>query len=340
MADSRWQQFVGWSSRERFLMGASIFRLISGSAILIEYLLNYAQRHYLFGPDGLFPYQAFETHMTYTSAFSVYAWSRSPVYFEVCYHLGILVAVLWWLGWHTRVMTALCFVFWFSLHQRFPSLWDGGDNLMRLVMMYGMVANLGAYFSLDAQRRAGQPAPPAWRRQVSAILHSGAMLAFALQISLVYGVAGLYKVQGEAWREGTALYYAFRGGQFVWAGVSDIFYQNDFLMVALAYLTVAYQVSFPFLLFMNRYTRLVALVLGVSFHLGIALFMGLITFSLFMMAVDLSLIDDDEYRALGRWAERLWNRRRQQPRPAEPEQPAAATPLAELAPSPRQPDQA
>jgi hypothetical protein len=305
MSDGHWQRFVEWAGRDRMRVGASLSRVVGGIAILIEYLLNYAQRHYFFGPDGLWPWDVFAAHATGTPAFSVYAWSRSPIYFEVCFHLGILVSVLWLVGWRTRWMTPLCFVFWWSMHQRFPSLWDGGDNLMRLALLYAMFADVGAYFSVDAQRRARLPPRPEWQRQALSMLHNAALLAFAMQISLVYGVAGLYKVQGEPWREGTALYYAMRGGQFVWPGVSDLFYQNAYLMTALSYGTVAFQIAFPFLLLMNRYTRLFAVCIGVSFHIGICLFLGLVTFSLFMMAVDLALIGDEEYLAAGRWWARV-----------------------------------
>ena len=124
------------------------------------------------------------------------------------------------------------------------------------------------------------------------------MLAFALQICLVYGIAGLTKVQGETWRNGTALYYALRAGEFTWPGHSELIFHNGFLLTFLAYATVAFQVSFPFLLFMNARTRTLAVLAGLTFHLGIALFMGLVTFATFLIAVDLSLIGDEEYRWL------------------------------------------
>jgi hypothetical protein len=182
------------------------------------------------------------------------------------------------LGWRTRWTTVLNYVFWWSMQQRFPMLWDGGDNLLCLVLIYAMFADVGAYFSLDASRRRRHgPGNPALAR-AGTMVHNAAILAFAIQISLVYGVAGLYKVQSD----------------------SEMVYRNVYLSTGLTYATVLFQVSFPFLLFMNRYTRVLAVCTGLMFHVGIGLFLGLITLSLFMTAADLSLIDDDEYRALGR----------------------------------------
>lgn len=325
---SAWDSFTRWMSQPRYLVGASLFRLCAGAAVLIEYLINYSQRRYLFGPSGLWPYESFVAEMAASGNFSVYAWSASPLFFEVCYHLGILVAALWFLGWHTRWLTPLQWVFLWSLHQRFPGIWDGGDNIIHLILVYACFADLSAHFSLDAERRKAKPAaeePGAWAR-AGAMFHNTAMLAFALQISLVYGLAGLYKVQGSVWQDGTAIYYAFRGGQFVIPGVTEWFYRNSFVVTAISYTTVAFQVSFPFLLFLNPHTRRLAVVMGFTFHVGIALVLGLVTFSLFMTSVDLALMGDDEYRAIGRFLERL--RQRFLPR-ASPSTPPPADAVAE-----------
>lgn len=297
-----WERLTAWQSQPRYLVGASLFRLCAGLAVLIEYLINYSQRAYLFGPAGLYPYDVFVADVAGSPRdFSVYAWSASPLYFEVCYHLAIVVAVLWFLGWRTRWLTPLQWAFVWSLHQRFPGIWDGGDNIIQLVLVYACFADVSAYFSLDADRRGAGVTAEAALGPVGALFHNTAMLAFAVQISLVYGLAGLYKVQGQVWQDGTALYYAFRGGQFMIPGVTEWLYRSAFVVTALSYVTVAFQVAFPFLLFLNPHTRRLAVVMGFTFHLGIALVLGLITFSLFMTSVDLALMGDEEYRAIGRF---------------------------------------
>ena len=53
------------------------------------------------------------------------------------------------------------------------------------------------------------------------------------------------------WQSGTALYYVLRTGEFGWPGYAELIYLNVPLMVALTYLTVAFQVSFPFLDFIK-----------------------------------------------------------------------------------------
>jgi hypothetical protein len=305
MTTTRWNHVVEWASRERFLVGASLLRIIAGLTILYQYLINYAQRHYLYGPDGVWPWDVFVDQRQVSGVFSLYAWSRSPLFFELMFHLGLVVTAIWVVGFRTRCFTALTYVFWTSLHERFNLLWDGGDNVLQIVLLYALFAELGARFSIDAATFGERAARSPRAHQARMMMHGAAMLAIALQISLVYGIAGLTKVQGETWRNGTAIYYAMRGGEFYWPGRSDYVYQHRIIVTLLSYATVAFQVSFPYFLFLNRRTRTIALVAGLFFHAGIAVFMGLITFASFLMAVDMSLIGDDEYSALARLGRRL-----------------------------------
>ncbi|GAB4199766.1 MAG: hypothetical protein OHK0022_20280 [Roseiflexaceae bacterium] len=305
MIASWWGRWIEFASRERFLLGASLFRIGAGLTLLYQLLINYHQRAYLYGPDGVWPYSLFLQQLAELRSFSLYAVSTSPLWFEIVFHLTLLVLALWVAGWHTRLMTLLTFVLMWSLRERTPVLWDGGDNALQIVLIYMIFANLGAHFSLDAARRREES--PA-RRQLRAMFHNAAMLAMAVQLCLVYGIAGLYKIQGEMWQSGTALYYVMRVDEFTLPGVSELIYRNVPLVVALTYLTVAFQVAFPFLLFLNRYTRLLVLLGGMTFHLGIAVFMGLVTFAAFFISMELALVTDDEYRAAGSRLRRLRDR--------------------------------
>jgi hypothetical protein len=304
----RWSRFVDGASQHRCLIGASVFRIVAGFTILYQYLINYGQRRFLFGPDGVLPYQGFLAEMAATGNVSLYALGDSLAVFELLYHAGIVICFAWTIGIKSRWLTPVSCMLWISLQSRFSYLWDGGDNLMAILLVYACFADLGAHLSLDSgrHRRAA--------RQAGALglLHNAAMLAIGLQVCLVYGVAGLTKVQGETWQNGTALYYAMRAPEYRWPGVSELVFENAALVVVFSYATVAFQIAFPFLIFMNRRTRAVAVSIGICFHVAIGWVMGLVTFALFMIAADLSLVGDEEYRRFARWirrhSARIWPR--------------------------------
>ncbi|WP_437989715.1 HTTM domain-containing protein [Sorangium sp. So ce145] len=303
--NARWHRIVELASRERCLIGASLFRIVAGLTILHLYLANYFQRHYLYGPEGVWPFARSLEEAHRTGAFSIYLLSRSPLYFEVVFHLALLFTALWVIGFRTRLMSLLTYVGLWSLHQRNPVLLDGGDNLVRLALLYGIFAELGAYFSLDADRLRAQRERGGELQRIKGMLHNAAILACAVQVCLVYGVAGLYKVQGELWQNGTALYYITRVGEFTWPGHSDSLSRSVAVVTALTYATVGFQLSFPFLFALNRHTRRLSLAAAFLFHAGIAVMMGLGTFAVFMISVELALIADAEYRSIGAFARRL-----------------------------------
>jgi hypothetical protein len=143
--------------------------------------------------------------------------------------------------------------------------------------------------------------------------------AIAAQVCVLYLTSGLYKVQGQKWQDGTALYYILRVPEFTWPGWSEHLYTSAFAITVLTYITVLFQLSFPFLL-LNRYTRLMAVAGAFFFHIGIALFMGLTSFSATMISVELLLLSDRDYARLRRWAGALrtnGDRTRRAPAPSE-----------------------
>jgi hypothetical protein len=302
-----WRHDLTIANHEQYRIGTSLFRIVAGLTILYQYLIAYYHRHFLFSPDGIMPYDWFEQQLRQSGSFSLYALDTSPLGFESVFHLGIVITALWVLGWHTRVMTLLTWVFLWSLHERNPTLWDGGDNLVQIMLIYTFFADLGATWSLDAiSMRRRRPLGDA-AQQALALLHHAAVLAVAIQLCLVYGTAGLYKVQGELWQNGTALYYILRAGEFAWTGYGTMIIQQSVLITVLTYATVAFQVSFPFLFFLHRTTRRLALVSGIGFHLGIGLVMGLTTFAAFLISIELVLIPDADYRTAMDACQHLWH---------------------------------
>jgi antimicrobial peptide system SdpB family protein len=287
-------------STPRHTIGFSLFRVVAGALIVLEYLLNYAQRHYLFGPDGVLSWSTF---LHQKRGFSLYQLSSEAWYFELVYHVGLLLALLWVTGFRSRWVTPLNYVFWFSLQQRNPLLWDGGDNLMRLCLVYAMFADVGQHFRLFGG--GSSPRPDGLWSRMQGLTHNAALLCFALQVSLVYFVAGLTKVQGETWQNGTALYYALWPDQFRFPGLSELLYENASFLVLVSHATVLFQVAFPFMLLLNRVSRRVAILMAITFHLGIAGVMGLFTFAGFMIAAELVLISNAGYGSLTATARQL-----------------------------------
>lgn len=289
------------SRRKHHVIGLSALRFVAGATLLFEYLHVYQERFYLFGPRGVSPFE-------YVSN-SLFALSNDPLYFDVLFHLAILSAFFWMLGCCTRIVTPIALILWWSLQQTNPGLWDGGHNLSLLVMFYGCFAELDHHWSITSRETADVSGFSLTSR-LATLTHNAAVLAIAIQVSILYTVAGAMKMAGETWRNGTALYYALHPAEFYLPGISEVLWSSREALTVAAYCTMYLQLAFPLLLFLNKHSRRVAIALILCFHLGILFVMGLVTFALFMIAVDLCLIDDQEYRAIGVWLRRSVERLR------------------------------
>jgi cellulose synthase/poly-beta-1,6-N-acetylglucosamine synthase-like glycosyltransferase len=99
---------------------------------------------------------------------------------------------------------------------------------------------------------------------------------------------------GEQWINGTAIYYIMQVEEFSTGVLPDFLLNNSLFLVVAAYFSFIIKLAFPFSLF-NRYTKYIVIFGIVAFHAGIAVQMGLLTFSAIMIAIDSLLLNDKEY---------------------------------------------
>ncbi len=299
-----------WLYREEFLIGASLARIGMGFIILYMYLIHYAQRYLLWSDAGLIDHETYLAASSRDQAYSLYMISPSLGYFDLIYHLGIVITILYLIGWKGRFISPLNFIFTISLMDRNFLISDGGDNIMRLVLFYLLFANTTAYFSVDSQsywQRRPLVEQTLWYK-IKAVFHNFAVLFCIINLCVMYLTSGLYQVMGEVWHNGTAVYYILQVDEYSHPFFQKLLLQNDLMIVLSTYASVIVKLAFPFLLF-NRYTKYLIVSSMIAFHAGIAVVMGLITFSVIMCIIDFLLITDKEYlrihNGIGRLSRRL-----------------------------------
>ena len=281
------------------LIGTGLMRFFLGSGILYHLLFHYRERHLLWGSGGPWPTYKFLEASAERGIITLFQLSDSPWFFECIYHLGILIVLMFTLGFRTRLATVLTFLLFWSLYYRNPFITNGGDNLVRIQLFYMMFTQAGAAFSLDRWLKKRKQGKIRGRlAPYGAVLHNVAAAAIIIQLVFLYFTSGIYKVMGSMWQEGTAVYYAMRVQDYVWPKVSPWFWQSETIIVFLSYASVLFQVSFPFLL-LNRFTKYLALLGAFTFHTGVGLMMNLALFSWYMIACEWILLGDREYLSLG-----------------------------------------
>jgi Vitamin K-dependent gamma-carboxylase len=231
-------------------------------------------------------------------------------------HCGILaVMFLFTIGYCTRITSVLTWLAALSYIQRSQVTVFGMDTMMNVILLYLMIGPSGAALSVDALLRrrqaawAGEPYEP--RPLVSA---NFALRLLQVHLCIIYLAAGLSKLQGVVWWNGTALWgtlanyeftplrFALYAGWLRWLCTHRWIW--ELVMTGGTMYTLALEIAFPFLIW-QRPTRCLMITGAVLLHTGIALTMGLVGFGLFMFALLVSFIPAEAVRELMNHAGRL-----------------------------------
>jgi hypothetical protein len=294
------RQGLDWLTGEKHsTYGLAVTRMILGFIVASQLLVNWPDRHYTWG-DGAAWTDAVRGAKSWPDFLGLFGLLDGPA-FDVVYLVTVLFGVLLMLGLYTRASTVLTLLLWMSLYVANPFVGSGGDAVLRMVLLYLCFTDAGRVWSLDARmrRRRGEVRPlmPAW---FGATLHNLATILIIHQVVMVYVGSALWKVQSDVWMNGTAVYYPLQTEAYSpWRDLLQPVFAASPVIMGATWTAIVVQLFFPVLL-IYRPTRFAALILITGMHLGIGIFMGILYFSLVMIAVDMILVSDASWqRALG-----------------------------------------
>lgn len=165
------------------------------------------------------------------------------------------------------------------------SIGDGGSGVILILMFYAIFLTKGKTL---------------WQKQLNATL----LFLIQTQVCFVYLNAGLLKVTGELWTKGVATYYALQVDQFSHPLLQEGFAKNALFVTVSSLGTLAYQLSFPYLVWM-RPTKNLMIFIGSFIHLQIAFGMGLTTFGLIMSVSYFAFYQEEKAKSILSFPSRL-----------------------------------
>ncbi len=161
----------------------------------------------------------------------------------------------------------LIWYFYINLYYNAAAVQNGGNNLVALVLLYLAINN-------SESKTAKNP--------LDILLNNLSAMAARIQIAMMYAVAGIYKLKGEMWLNGTALMYIFNNPEYSLPYFSGWMGQQLWLIYVVTYATLAFQLLFPLFIWFVPLRKYV-LWTGSLFHIAIALFMGIPDFGIIML---------------------------------------------------------
>jgi hypothetical protein len=248
--------------------------------------------------------------------FSVWFHVTDPTAMAIVHTVFLVAMLCLTLGLCTRVTSVITWLGVLCYTQRVPTSVFGMDTIMIVASLYLMIGPSGAALSLDrliarywaswralrAHRRVpdlSQPAP-----SISANL---ALRLLQIHVCIIYGASGLFKLQGQTWLNGTATWLVMVNPEFspvrfqLYTDAMRFLASHPFLWQLFVTLgvvfTLVFEIGFPFLIWLRK-MRPVMMTAAFLLHAGIAVHMGLTTFSLMMISIVLAFASPEAIRWL------------------------------------------
>lgn len=282
MIQKNFHYFSDWLSNEpRQRLGIRALQIILGAVFIFRVFTELPFARYLYGVDGIGDDQQYE--LVYGSFIGGFLNGIFQLDLAVNFLLLALAicGICYIVEYRTRVITFVSLITFNMLASRNTALGDGGDNVTQIILIYMLLL-------IPLSKTFEEGSLKVW-------FHNLGVVAIGAQIMILYFTAGFMKISGDVWTSGIALFNVSQVEAFSLPVVREIF-KNSYISTIATYITMIFLIWFPIAMFSRL--RLVWIFMGISFHLGILGFMGLVTFGATMIGMELFFITDKEYRNL------------------------------------------
>jgi hypothetical protein len=270
------------SSFSRLLLPTGDTRVLAGlrigyaSLLLIHWWVFLPEIEMLWSDQGVLPLSQLRAVASGLVPTLFYALPRSTAVVYFAYGLLGMHAVLLLAGYRTRFQAAAVLVWLVSFQNRNPLILNGQDAALRLIGFWLVLLPIGEAWSIDAVAARGKPSGTVRR-------DAWPLRLLQVQVALVMLAAGIWKLRGDDWIDGTALYYVTRLDGF-WGNlpVPDALLSSAPALRFLTYATLAIELTVPLLIWVPKLRR-AALATALGFHLALAYAMNLFLFEWIMI---------------------------------------------------------
>lgn len=188
----------------------ALWRFLAGIVTIYDLALRYPDIHNHYSDKGVLSRTLILEKFQNQYWISFHLISGADFYISVVFWVHIVVAILMSVGYRTRTMTLLNWLFVCSLQNRNYLVCHSGDTVHRVMLFWSMFLPLGEVFSIDsAFRNKNKTKPRDYSRENMEILGFPAA-AFTIQVLVMYVTAHFHKSAPE-WREqGVATWMALQ----------------------------------------------------------------------------------------------------------------------------------
>ena len=164
--------------------------------LLIDLCIRSLSIRAFFTNEGVLPITTLKQYNWSSVYFSFHALSGDLWWQISLFILNAFCVILLLIGYRTRLLTFVCWVFLTSIQNRNPFILQGGDDLLRLLLFWAILLPWGERYSILK------------KSEYSTRYFSLANIGYMLVPFSIFFFSALLKTSPEWRSEGTALYYA------------------------------------------------------------------------------------------------------------------------------------
>lgn len=297
---SAWRQVAaGWHEffhAPQDLRTCALVRIAYAAVLLVNLACLYPDLDLWFTDGGILPAEASrEIGETYKWSLLWHLPATSEVV-RICFWLLVGHTGLLLIGFLSRLNALAALVWLISFQSRNWMILDGEDMVLRVILLCLVLMPCGACWSVDATLRRW------WQRrkdggrlsgEVADLPHAGpafGLRMLQIQMVVIFVAAGLWKLAGDPWVNGTAIYYVARlDDYFGRFPVPTWPFDSPWVVAIMTWSVILVEVAAPPLLWF-RETRRTALLAILLFHLANEWTMNLFLFHWIMVVGWLSFV--------------------------------------------------
>ncbi|WII72371.1 HTTM domain-containing protein [Bdellovibrio sp. 22V] len=259
-------------------------RIGIGLLMLLNWFMIYSDLDVLYGPEGMVSLQ---TAQQYGNQLRFSLFDYIPLTDKTTVTLAFvnLIAVLGIItGTFTRMAIGITFITLVSFHHRNGFILNSADSVLRIFLFFLFFTPSGDLWSVDRWRKLKQGRAPLVPLERS----PWALRLIQLQFCTIYVATVLFKIKGEPWVDGTAVYIATRLDEFYRFPFPLL---NSMLFIKfLTWSTLIVEFAMGTLVWFKE-LRYWVLLAGVGLHLGIEYTMSIPMFEWAMIVMMIAMID-------------------------------------------------
>ena len=273
-------QKMNYTNNFQYKIGASILRFLLGFFIFKDFVVYLTNKKFLFQKNGIVSYGLYSDIITYYNfSFLNFNFHSNWVIF-LFLTTGLVFSFLFMLGIFQRFSVVVLFFLLLVFKMRNIYLLDGGDNVISVILPFYLFVNTYSYSKKYEEFKKIK----AFKITIiESLISNYFAFAIMIQICIIYFFAGIHKLQGELWRDGTALYYILNSDDFSPTELNKSITNSLLVVKLITWFTILFQLTFPIMIWFNR-TKKTYIYLGITLHLGIFLIMKIDNFSFVMIS--------------------------------------------------------